>query len=139
MESWYIYAILDSLFAAFAAIFAKIGLENVNSLTAAAIRSIFMMVFILIIALSLEKSSFFTSFSSKNIIFIILSAIAGALSWIFYFLALQKGDVVPVAVIDRSSILFVIILSILLLNENLSTKTIIASIFIVIGIYLLSI
>ena len=139
MESWYIYAILDAIFAAAATIFAKIGLENINSLTATAIRSIFITIFIIIIVLSIEGPSFFYSLSNKNILFIILSAIFGGIAWIFYFIALKQGNVVPVSIIDRSSILFVILFSILLLNEKLSTKTIIASILIIIGIYLLSI
>ena len=139
MKSWYIYAILDALFAAIGVILAKIGLNNINPLTATAIRAIFITIFVVLVSFYFEGLSILSSLSNKDILFIILSAIAGGLSWIFYFIALKYGDVVPVSIIDRSSIIFVIIFSILLLNEKISTKTIIASILIIVGIYLLSI
>ncbi|AFL67074.1 EamA family transporter [Desulfurococcus amylolyticus] len=137
MESWIIYALLDALAAALATILAKIGLQNVDSITATALRSIVMTVFAVSIMLYFRGVAYVGRITSMEYIFIILSGVAGGLSWIFYFLALQKGDTSTVAMIDRSSILFIILFSVILLHEELTLKKAISVALIAIALYLL--
>jgi transporter family protein len=137
MENWVLYALLDALMAALATIFAKIGLQHVDSLTGTALRSIVMMVFSIVVMLVFRGTDFVLSITSREAVFIVLSGVAGGASWVLYFLALQKGETTPVAIIDKSSLLFVIALSVIILHEQLTVKKIVASALMIAAIYLL--
>ncbi|ADG91242.1 EamA family transporter [Thermosphaera aggregans] len=137
MENWVLYALLDALMAALATIFAKIGLQHVDSLTGTALRSIVMMVFSIVVMLVFRGTNFVSSITSREAVFIVLSGVAGGASWVLYFLALQKGETTPVAIIDKSSLLFVIALSVIILHEQLTVKKIVASALMIAAIYLL--
>jgi transporter family protein len=136
---WFLLAVLSAFFAALVAIFAKIGLQDVDSTVATAVRAIVMMLFIVIFVMSIGKGSQLTQFTSKDMGFIILSGIAGALSWLFYFAALKLADASKVAPVDRASVLFVMVLSALFLGEKITLKTATAAILIFIGILLLAV
>jgi transporter family protein len=136
---WFILAVLSAFFAALVSIFAKIGLQDVDSTVATAVRAIVMMLFIVIFVISIGKGSQLTQFTSKDMGFIILSGIAGALSWLFYFAALKLADASKVAPVDRVSVLFVMVLSALFLGEKITLKTATAAILIFIGILLLAV
>jgi bacterial/archaeal transporter family protein len=133
--NWLIFAFLSAIMAALVAIFAKMGLKNVDSTLATTIRSIIMAVFLTLVSFFLKKFQGFSfkSFDSKDWLLIVLAGIAGALSWLFYFLALKTGLATKVVVIDRLSLVFVIILAALFLGENLGWKTVIGAIFMIIG------
>ncbi|MEM0235463.1 EamA family transporter [Thermofilum sp.] len=139
MNEWLILAILDAFFAALATIFAKIGLQNVDSMTATALRSIVMMFFAVGMMLAFRGTGFISSITSREAIYIILSGIAGGASWILYFLALQKGETTPVSLVDKSSLAFVVLLSVLVLHEELTLKKIIAVGLVLAAIYILAI
>jgi transporter family protein len=139
MNEWLILAILDSFFAALATIFAKIGLQNVDSMTATALRSIVMMFFAVGMMLAFRGTGFISSITSREAIYIILSGIAGGASWILYFLALQKGETTPVSLVDKSSLAFVVLLSVLVLHEELTPKKIVAVGLVLAAIYILAI
>lgn len=115
--NWFTYALLSALFASLVAIFGKIGLKDVDSTLATTIRAIVMAVFLIIVSISLGKSSLLHTFDSKALTYIIFSGIAGALSWLFYFFAIKNGPVSSVAAIDRLSVVFVFIIAILFLGE----------------------
>jgi transporter family protein len=137
--NWTIYALLSAVFAALVAIFGKIGLKNIDSTLATTIRSIVMAIFLIITAFSLGKFNFLNTIDNKALIFIILSGVSGAISWLFYFLAIKLGPVSAVAAIDRTSIVFVFILSVLFLSESLTVLKSIGAIAIVIGAVLMAI
>jgi transporter family protein len=130
---------LDAFFAALVAIFAKIGLQNVDSDVATAIRAIVMAVFIIALVISIGKGPKTVQLTSKEAAFILLSGVAGALSWLFYFASLKLADASKVAPVDRASVLFVIILSALLLGEKITLKTAAGGILIFLGVLLLAI
>lgn len=133
-----IYAFGSALFAALVAIFGKIGLKNIDSTFATAIRAIIMAAFLFLVALSLGKFKGF-SFSmlhSKAWLFIALSGIAGALSWLCYFFALKVGPVIPVAAIDKLSIVIAAILAAIFLSETATIHGILGVILIAIGAFL---
>jgi transporter family protein len=118
---WIILALLSALFAALVAIFGKIGLGDIDTTLATTIRSIIMALFLVVLAISLGKFNL-DKIEGKMLLFIALSGIAGALSWLFYFGALKLGPPVGVAAIDRLSLVFVLILTVLFLGESLTWK-----------------
>ncbi|GHU78465.1 membrane protein [Bacteroidia bacterium] len=122
---WKLYALLSALFAALTAILAKVGVKGINGNVATAIRTVvvlFMAWGIVILSGQLKEVKVL---SKTNLLFLIFSGIATGLSWIFYFKALETGDVSKVAPIDKLSVVFVMILSFLFLNETMDAKTII--------------
>lgn len=116
--NWVTYAILSAVFASLVAILGKIGLKDVDSTLATTVRAIVMAVFLVAVSLSLSKFSLFETFSGKAFAFIALSGVAGAISWLFYFLALKTGPTSVVAAIDKTSIVLVFVLAVLFLGES---------------------
>ena len=119
---WLIFALLSAITAALVSIFGKIGLKGIDANTATAVRSIIVATFLAFVVLIQGKLNQIPSIISnrKTIVFIILSGIAGALSWLFYFMSLNFGKVSQVAPIDKLSVVFAVILSILFLGEKVS-------------------
>lgn len=137
---WVVYALLSASFAALVAIFGKIGLKNIDSTLATTVRSIIMAVFLIGASLVTRKISVgaISQFSIKDWVFIALSGVAGALSWLFYFYALKFGTAGRVVAIDRLSIIFVIIFATLFLGESLTWKTGLGAIVVAVGAILIS-
>jgi len=137
---WIIYALLSAIFAAGVAIAGKLGLETLDSTLATTIRSFIMAAFLLLVSLFLRKFRGFNfhDLSSKDWIFIIIAGVFGALSWLFYFLALKQGPATSVVALDRLSLVFVFILALIFLGESFSIKSLIGAIVMVIGTILLS-
>jgi len=134
---WIIYALLAAVFAAAVAILGKIGLKDVDSTLATTIRAVVMAIFLLGAAAILQKFSLIKTVGSQTLTFIIFSGVAGALSWLFYFLALKHGPVTGVAALDRLSVVFVVILAAMFLGEAFTVKSIAGLIFLVLGAILL--
>jgi transporter family protein len=130
---WVIYALLSALFASLTAIFAKIGVKDVDTDLATAIRTV--VILILAWAIVFFKSGFsgIPALSRHNLLFLCLSGVATGLSWIFYFKALQAGKVSLVAPVDKLSVALTIFLSFLFLKEALTLKTLIGAGLIVAG------
>ncbi|HTI08425.1 MAG TPA: EamA family transporter [Puia sp.] len=124
---WLIYALLSAVFAALTAIFAKAGLKNVNSDLATAIRTAVILLITWGLVFFRGNASGLPGLSRNNWLFLILSAIATGLSWIFYYRALQLGKVSEVSVIDKGSIVFTILLSFLFLREPLTPRLLLAA------------
>ena len=122
---WLVYAILSAITAALVAIFGKIGIQGVDSITATGIRAGIMFAAIAILMLFTGKIPAITTLDSKSLFYIFLGGLAGAASWIFYFSALQSGKVAQVASIDRLSIVFAVIFAALFLSEKINIPTII--------------
>ncbi|KLU15206.1 MULTISPECIES: EamA family transporter [Xenorhabdus] len=122
MSTWLIYALLSALTAALVAIFGKIGLQNLDANTATAIRAVIMALFLVGVVVVQGKLNLISEIvaNRKAFMFILLSGIAGALSWLFYFLAIKHGNVSQVAPIDKLSVVFAVILAVILFGENVS-------------------
>jgi bacterial/archaeal transporter family protein len=127
LNSWLFYALLSAIFAALTAVFAKAGLKEVNSDLATAIRTVVILFITWGIVLFRGSIGGISGLSRNNWIFLILSAIATGLSWLFYYRALQLGKVSEVSVIDKGSIVFTLLLSYLFLGESLTPRVIIAA------------
>lgn len=130
---WKWYAILSAVFAALTAIFAKIGIKNIDSNLATAIRTCVILLMTWGIVLTSNHIGDLRSLTKTNWTFLILSGVATGLSWIFYFKALQLGDASKVAPIDKLSIVLTIFLSFLILKEPFSWKVILGGCLIVSG------
>ncbi len=134
---WIIYALLAAVFAAAVAILGKIGLKDVDSTLATTIRAVVMASFLLGAAAVLQKFSLIKTVGNQTLTFIIFSGVAGALSWLFYFLALKYGPATGVAALDRLSVVFVVILAAMFLGEALTLKSISGLVLLVLGALLL--
>ncbi|HEK21247.1 MULTISPECIES: EamA family transporter [unclassified Mucilaginibacter] len=130
---WWIYALLSALFAALTAIFAKIGIKGVDSDLATALRTVVILVVAWGIAIFRGSTSSLPGLTRHNLLFIGLSGIATGLSWIFYFKALQIGQVSKVAPVDKLSVALAIIFSVLFLGESLTLKTALGAMLIICG------
>ena len=136
--TWIVLAGISALSAAFVTIFGKIGLSGVDPSLATTIQGV-LMAFILLVVSTLQ-GSFHTlgTVSGKAMMFIVLSACAGALSWLTYFWALKSGSASGVAGIDRLSIVFIVLLSALILGERLSWMSILGALLVIGGVILIS-
>lgn len=121
---WKYYAIASAIFAALTAIFAKIGIKNIDSNLAVALRTCVIVLMMWGIVFATNSADGIKTLSKSNWFFLILSGVTTGLSWLFYFKALQFGDVSRVAPIDKLSIVFTIVLSIIILKEPFSWKVI---------------
>ncbi len=134
---WKLYAVLSAVFASLTAIFAKIGIKDVNSNLATAIRTIVIVIIAWGIVFMTGAQKGLQNISKHSWTFLVLSGVGTGLSWLFYFKAIQMGDVSKVAPIDKSSIVLTIILSFLILGDVADTKTIIGGLLITLGTFVL--
>jgi len=137
---WLFYAFLSAITASLVAIFGKLGLKNIDSTLATTVRSIIMALFLIMTSFFLKKWNGFSlhSFSGRDWILISLAGVCGALSWLFYFFAIKTGLATKVVVIDRLSLVFVVILASLFLGEALGWRTVIGALLMVGGAILIS-
>ncbi|KKP90105.1 MAG: hypothetical protein UR94_C0031G0002 [Parcubacteria group bacterium GW2011_GWA2_36_10] len=138
MPLWIIYALLSAAFAALVAIFGKIGIQNIDSTLATSIRAVVMAGFLVIVSLLLGKFQLLNTIHSKALVFIILSGLAGAMSWLFYFFALKHGPVTGVAALDRLSVVFVLIFALLFLGQKFTWVSAIGAALITAGAILMT-
>ncbi|MBC7428797.1 MAG: EamA family transporter [Bacteriovorax sp.] len=132
-NSWLVFALGSAGFAALTAIFGKMGVENVNSNMATFFRTfIIMIVSAIIISINSDWQRI-DKFSSRTIIFLVLSGIATGFSWLCYYRALQLGHVAQVASVDKLSVALAIVLAAIFLGESLTWQTAIGGMLIVAG------
>lgn len=120
---WMIFAWLSAIFAALTSILAKIGVENVNSNLATAIRTAVVLVMAWVVVAAKGKKNVFSGLGGKAFVFIALSAVATAASWLCFYYALKNGDASVVVPIDKLSILAVVLFSRIFLKEKLTAMS----------------
>jgi len=135
---WVVFAFGSAVFAGLTAILAKLGIKNVDSNVATAIRTVVVLFFAALMVLIVGSQDTISSISSRTLLFLVLSGIATGASWLCYFRALQLGKVNQVAPVDRSSLVLTMILAMLFLNEAVTVLKIIALIAIGIGTLLMT-
>jgi transporter family protein len=134
---WKFYALLSAIFAALTAILAKVGIKGISGNVATAVRTVIVLFMAWGIVLLSGELGDVKEISKRNLIFLIASGLATGLSWIFYFKALETGPVSKVAPIDKLSIVFVILFSLVLLKEPFDVKLLIGGALIVAGTFVL--
>jgi bacterial/archaeal transporter family protein len=117
---WQAWALPSAAFAALTAIFAKIGVENVNSDFATFVRTLVVLVVLTAILFSLDEFQAFGSISGRTYLFLVLSGLATGASWICYFRALKVGSASQVAPIDKLSVVLVALFGAVFLGERLT-------------------
>lgn len=134
---WILYAFGSALFAGATSILAKIGIEDVDSHVATALRTIVVLIFSWLMVFIVGSQSQLVDISSKSYIFLILSGMATGASWLCYFKALQLGDVNKVVPIDKSSTILTMVLAFIFLKEDITVPMVIGMIAIGLGTYLM--
>lgn len=134
---WAIYALLSAIFAALTSILAKIGMTNLNSNLATALRTIVVLIMAWVVVFVTGAHKEVTELTRTNYIYLILSGLATGASWLFYFYAISLGEVSRVAPIDKLSVVFTIILAFIILNEAITLRSVIAMVLITGGSLLL--
>ncbi len=120
-SSWQFWALLSAVFAACTALFAKVGVANINSDYATFIRTVVILIALAILLYSTNQFESLRSVSQKSLLFLTLSGLATGASWLCYFRALKLGNASQVAPVDKLSVLFVAIFAVIFLGESLST------------------
>jgi transporter family protein len=134
---WVICAIFSAFFAALTSILAKIGMENVDSNLATAIRTLVVLILAWGIVFAAGKNQEIASIGQKSWVFLILSGCATGFSWIFYYRALQLGEASKVIAVDKFSVVIGIALAYAVLRENVDMKTIIGGALVAAGTFIL--
>ena|SRR3989339_52912 len=135
---WFLFALLSAVFAAATSILAKIGIKDVNSNLATAIRTVVITFFAWGIVLAQGTFSQIKSLSRTTIVFLVLSGLATGLSWLFYFRALQLGEASKVVPVDKLSLVLAVIMAVVFLHEKLTLATVVGSILITIGVLVMA-
>ena len=134
---WAVFALFSAIFAAATSILAKIGLENVNSNLAVAIRTVVVLAMAWGMVFITGAHEGIAAITRRNYVFLIFSGIATGLSLLCYFRALQMGPASRVIPIDKSSVVFGMILAFIILQETLTLKAVIGGALITIGTFVL--
>ena len=134
---WIVYAILSAFFAAVTSILAKIGLTNINSNLATAVRTavVLVMAWGLVLALGLQDG--LARMTPRNWVFLVLSGVATGLSWLFYYAALQRGDVSRVVPVDKSSLVLAMVFAFVFLREKATPGALVGGALIAAGTFVM--
>ena len=127
---WFIFAILSAVFAALTSILAKVGINNVNSNLATAIRTMVVVLMSWGMVFITNAQSGITEIDRKSWLFLILSGLATGASWLFYYKALQSGDVTKVVPIDKLSVICTLVFAFVFLHEKFDIKSLVGCILI---------
>ncbi len=130
---WALFAVLSAVFAALTSILAKIGIENVDSNLATAVRTVVVVAMSWLMVFVTNAQSGLTNISRKSWIFLILSGLATGASWLCYYKAIQMGEVSKVVPIDKMSVVITLILAVVFLHEDFNAKSIIGAVLITVG------
>lgn len=134
---WLILSILSAFFAAVTSILAKIGIENVNSNLATAIRTLVVVIMSWLIVFITNSQTGIHDISNKSWLFLILSGFATGLSWLCYYAAIKSGQVSKVVAVDKASVILTFIMAFIFLGEKFTLKSIIGAMLIGIGTFIM--
>lgn len=121
--SWLVFALLSAIFAAATSLLAKVGIENVNSNLATAIRTGVVLVMAWLVVFMRKETKLVKDVTKKDFLFLVLSGIATGASWLCYYYAIQNGQVSVVIPIDKMSILITVFFSLVVFKEKISVKS----------------
>ena len=130
---WLVFAILSAVFAALTSILAKVGISDVNSTLATAIRTVVVLAMSWGMVFLTKVQGGLSEISRRSWILLILSGLATGASWLFYYRALQLGEVSKVAPIDKMSIVITLVLAFVFLHEQFTAKSLIGAILLTAG------
>lgn len=135
--TWIILALVSAITGALVAIFGKVGLNNFDVILGVTVRAIIMAIFLIVVLLLSGKFQLLNTIDNKSLGYIFLASISGVLSWLAYFLALKFGPASGVAALDKLSVVFVLIFSVVFLAEKLTLYKLLGVILMIIGAILI--
>lgn len=138
MAPWILYALFSAASAALVAVFGKIGISRVDSTVATAARATVMALAMIVAVLVLGKQRLVGAIDSRAMLFILLSGLAGAASWFWYFLALKNGPASGVVAIDRLSVVIVLVFAVAFLGERFTSLHMLGAALMTLGALLLA-
>lgn len=136
--NWFLWALLAAFFAGCTAVLAKIGVADINSHLATAIRTTVVLVFSWAMAAALAPVHQMAAITPRTWLFLGLSGIATGLSWLCYFRALQLGEAARVASVDKLGVVFAVLFAVIFLRERLSWIQGAGLVLIVVGAFAMS-
>lgn len=138
MEKWVIYAIASMVFAGLTSVIAKLGLQGISGDLGLAIRTCFVFAFVLAFAGAVVPTEQLTLVSWRNVMWLGLSGVTTAASWVFYYRAIKMGEVSTVALIDKGSVVVALLLAWWLLGETLTASKLIGGGLMVAGLLVIA-
>ena len=139
LSSWQLWAFLSAVFAALTAIFAKVGVEGINSDLATLIRTVIVLITLALILFATGQFSHPSPISARSWLFLLLSGLGTGASWLCYFRALKLGNAARVAPIDKLSVVLVAIFGVLFLGERLTALSWLGVILVAAGAILVAV
>jgi transporter family protein len=138
MERWIAYAIVSMLFAGATAVVAKLGLTGISAELGLAVRTAVIFVIVIAMAVVLVPRAELQSLTAANAGWLALSGVLAAVSWIFYYKAVQLGEVSTVALIDKGSVVVALLLAVLVLNEPLNASKLTGGALMLVGLFIVA-
>ena len=138
MKTWVIYALISMVFAGFTSVIAKLGLVGISGELGLAIRTCFVFVFVLAFAVATVSGSQLSALERTNYIWLGLSGVTTAVSWVFYYKAIKDGQVSTVALIDKGSIVVAVLLAAVILKEQITARTLTGAALMVAGLLIIA-
>ena len=138
MQRWMIYAFFSAGFAGLTAVVAKQGLVGISAELGLTVRTLFVCVFVIMFALIAVPASEVKSLQKINYIWLGLSGLATAGSWVFYYKALKEGDIATVALIDKTSVIIAILLAWWFLKEAITLRITLGALLIITGLLVIA-
>jgi len=134
---WAVFALLSAVFAALTGIFAKMGMDGIDSNLGTAVRTVVVLVMAWAIVLAAGKQSEIGDITTRGWVFLVLSGLTTGLSWLCYFHALQIGEASKVIPIDKFSVVISMVLAFVILKEKLTVVKIVGGLLIAAGTFVL--
>ena len=138
MQRWVAYAFISMFFAGFTSVIAKKGLNDISSDLGLAVRTCFVFAYVLLFAAWVVPAAELQALTRRNVLWLALSGVTTALSWVFYYKAIKLGEVSTVALIDKGSVVVALILAVLLLGEALTWPKVAGCSLIVAGLFVIA-
>lgn len=138
MKTWIIYAFVSMVFAGFTSVIAKLGLSGISSELGLAVRTCFVFVFVLAFAAATVPVGQLSLLGRTHYLWLGLSGVTTAVSWVFYYKAIKQGEVSTVALIDKGSVVVAVLLAALILREHITGRTLVGAALMVAGLLVIA-
>ncbi|MBE7158651.1 MAG: EamA family transporter [Rhodospirillales bacterium] len=138
MKPWIIYALVSMLFAGFTSVIAKLGLSGISGELGLAVRTCFVFLFVLTFAAATVPAAQWFTLARANYLWLGLSGVTTAVSWVFYYKAIKEGQVSTVALIDKGSMVVAVLLAAVILKEQITVRTLSGAVLMVAGLLVIA-
>ena len=138
MKPWILYAFISMLFAGFTSVIAKLGLSGISAELGLSIRTCFVFLFVLAFAGLVVPFNQLTALTRGNYVWLGISGVTTAISWVFYYKAIKEGEVSTVALIDKGSMVVAVLLAFLILKEQITARTLTGASLMILGLIVIA-